>query len=81
MPLKVNPQDLISQIREGQNPQQLMINILEQNMKETPMGENLLRLAREGRTADIETIARNMFQEKGLDFDKEFMAFRKNLGL
>jgi len=77
----VNPAELIKMIRQGQNPQQLMINILENNMKETPMGENLLTLAKEGKSADIEKIARNMFKEQGLDFDTEFTAFKKNLGL
>ena len=50
----VNPAELIKMIRQGQNPQQLMINILENNMKATPMGENLLSLIKEGKTADIE---------------------------
>ena len=77
----VNPMQLISQIRQGKNPQQLMINIMEINIKDTPMGENLLLLAKEGRSADIEQIVRNMFKERGLDFDKEFTAFKKNLGL
>ena len=77
----VNPMELIKQIRQGKNPQQLMIGIMENNMKDTPMGENLLTLAKEGKSADIEQIARNIFKEHGLDFDKEFTAFKRNLGL
>jgi hypothetical protein len=38
MPFQVNPQDLIQMIREGKNPQQLMISILEKNMSNTPFG-------------------------------------------
>ena len=81
MSYNVNPMELIQQIKNGANPQQLMLGILESNMKQTPMGENLLTLAKEGKSADIEQIARNMFKERGLDFDKEFTAFKKNLGL
>lgn len=77
----VNPAELIKMIRQGQNPQQLMINILENNMKATPMGENLLGLIKEGKTADIEQIARNMVTSQGRDFDTEFTAFKQNLGL
>lgn len=77
----VNPMELISQIRQGKNPQQLMIGIMENNIKDTPMGENLLMLAKEGKSADIEQIVRNMFKERGLDFDKEFTAFKRSLGL
>lgn len=81
MSYNVNPMELIQQIKNGANPQQLMLGILENNMKQTPMGENLLTLAKEGKSADIEQIARNMFKERGLDFDAEFSAFKKNLGL
>lgn len=77
----VNPMELIKQIRQGKNPQQLLLGIMENNMKGTPMGENLLTLAKEGKSADIEQIVRNMFKERGIDFDKEFTAFKNNLGL
>lgn len=77
----VSPNQLIGMIKQGYNPQQLMLNILEQRMKGTPMGDNLLNLARTGQTGEIEKIARNLLAQRGLDFDKEFAAFKKNLGL
>ena len=45
------------------------------------MGQNLLNLAKNGRSADIEQIARNLAKQKGIDFDKEFAAFKEMLGL
>lgn len=81
MGLQVNPMQLIQMIREGQNPQQLMIGILEKNMASTPMGENLLMLIKQGRTKDIEQIARNLTAQRGGNFDEEFTAFRKQYGL
>lgn len=77
---QVNPMQLISMIRGGSNPQQLMMSILEQQMKGTPMGDNLINLARNGRTSEIEKIARNLAAQSGIDFDKEFSAFRQKLG-
>lgn len=77
---QVNPMQLISMIRGGSNPQQLMMSILEQQMKGTPMGDNLINLARNGRTSEIERIARNLAAQSGIDFDKEFSAFRQKLG-
>ena len=79
--LQVNPMSLIEMIKQGQNPQQLLLNIFENQMQDTPLGVNLLNLARNGNTAEIEKIARNITQQKGMDFDKEFNAFRKLLGL
>lgn len=76
----VDPNRLIQMIRQGQNPQQLMLSILE-GQASTPMGANLLKLARNGQTAQIEQIARNLCRERGVDFDQEFMNFRRMLGV
>lgn len=81
MALTVNPMELIKMIKSGQNPQQLLISILEQQAASTPMGANLLSLAKENKTAEMEKIARNIAKEKGLDFDKEFNAFKEKFGL
>ena len=78
--LNVNPADLIMMIKNGQNPQQLVINILESNLGQTnPIAANLISLAKQNRTSEIEKIARNLCSERGLDFDKEFNNFKSNL--
>ena len=71
----------INLMKQGYNPEQIMMNVLETRMKGTPMGDNLLNLARQGNTAEIEKIARNMIAQRGGDFDKEFSAFKQQLGL
>ena len=71
----------MSMVKSGHNPEQLMISLLEQRMKGTPMGDNLISLARSGDQRGIEQIARNMAAQRGMDFDKEFNAFRKKYGL
>ena len=73
----VNPMQLISQIKQGQNPQQLMMGILEANAAQNPVYANLLTMAQQGRIADIEAFARTVAKEKGIDFDKEFSKFKK----
>ena len=76
----VDPRRLIQMIRQGQNPQQLMLSVLE-GQAGSPMGRNLLNLARKGQTAEIEKIARNLCRERGVDFDQEFMKFRQMFGI
>lgn len=76
----VNPNQLIQMIKSGQNPQQLMLSILQGNAS-SPLGANLLQLAQNGQTAEIEKIARNMCKERGADFDTEFQKFRQQFGL
>lgn len=73
----VNPMELITQIKNGKNPQQLLLGILEGQAAQNPIYANLLNLAKQNRTADIEAFARNIAKERGIDFDKEFSKFKK----
>lgn len=77
----MNPMDLIQMIRNGQNPQQTMLSILEEQAQANPFEANLLQLAKNNDTAGIEQIARNIAKSRGLDFDKEFTNFKNMLGL
>ena len=58
-----------------------MLSVLENQMGNTPMGANLIQMARRGDSKGIEQVARNLAKQNGIDFDKEFMNFRKNLGI
>lgn len=72
---------IIQRIKSGENPQQLMLAFLENNMQSTPIGANLLNLAKRGRSEEILQFVRNYYQQQGVDFDKEFNAFRNYWGL
>lgn len=77
MSYELNPIELIAQIKQGKNPQQLMLSILESEAAQNPIINNLLTLAKENRTMDIENFARNIAKEQGIDFDKEFGRFKR----
>ena len=77
----MNPMQLIAMLRAGGNPQQLVMSLLQGEMSNTPMGQNLLSLAQKGDAPQIEEIARNICKQKGVDFDKEFSAFKQLLGI
>lgn len=77
----MNPMQLIAMLRGGGNPQQLVMSLLQGEMGNTPMGRNLLSLAQKGDAPQIEEIARNICKQKGVDFDKEFSAFKQLLGI
>lgn len=76
-----NPMQFMQAIKNGQNPQQLMLQMLQQRMGNTPMGQNLMQLAQNNDIAGIEQIARNLCAQRGLDFDQEFSSFKQRLGL
>ena len=68
-------------MRNGSNPQQMIISMLQQQAGDSPLGQNLLKMAQQNNGKGIEQIARNLCSQRGLDFDKEFAAFRQQLGL
>ena len=77
----VDPKMLIQMIKQGQNPQQLMISILQGQAYNNPLGQNLLSLAQSGRTNELEKVIRNLYtQQGGKDFDKDFEAFKRAIG-
>ena len=80
MSYNVDPMLLVQAIKNGQNPQQLMLNILQNNMSSSPIHANLYQLARNGNTAEIEKIARNIAAQQGVDYDREFEAFKNSFG-
>lgn len=77
----LNPMQLIGMMRKSGNPQSFMINMLESQGEGNPMIANLVTLAKNNDEKAIEQIARNVMKERGLDFDKEFEDFKKQLGL
>lgn len=74
----INPiQSLQNFISRGVSPQK----IIEQTAGNNPMIMNLMKMANSGNISDVEVFARNMFKEKGRDFDKEFAEFKKVVGI
>lgn len=69
----MNPMQMLKNfIMKGFSPQK----IVEQMADSNPMMSNLMKMANAGDTSGVENFARNMFKEKGRDFDKEFSEFR-----
>lgn len=71
--------NVIQMIQNGQNPQQVVMSILQK--QQNPMAANLVSLAQQGKTKEIEQIARNIMASQGKNFDTEFQAFKSQLGL
>ena len=77
----VDPKMLIQMIKQGQNPQQLMISILQGQAYNNPLGKNLLNLAQCGRTDDLQKVVRNVYyQQGGKNFYQDFEAFKRAIG-
>lgn len=77
----INNMSEFMQMAKTGNPQQLVMGMLQQRAQSNPMFANILSLAQNGNTGEIENIVRNMARERGVDFDKEFNSFKQMFGL
>ena len=75
--MNINPMQLIQLIKSGQNPQQLVMNILQQKSQTNPILNNAMNLAQNGQISTLQSIARNLAQQRGIDFDAQFTNFKK----
>lgn len=71
----MNPIDLIKNyISNGLSPKSMVEKMSENN----PIVNNLIGMAQNGDTQGLENFARNIFKEKGRNFDEEFNQFKNN---
>lgn len=70
----MNPMEFMKGIK---NPKQFVINMLKQS--QNPMAIQLMQMAKNGNTNQIEQFARNICKEHGMDFDKSFSEFMKQI--
>lgn len=72
----MNPIQILQNfLGKGLSPQQVIGQMMG---NKNPMITNLMNMAQKGDSKGVENFARNMFKEKGRDFDQEFSEFRKN---
>lgn len=81
MTINPNFMKMLQTLMSGANPQQAVMQMLETQAKNNPFLNNILKLAKNNQTQEIEDIARNIMKEKGLNFEQEFHSFKNTLGL
>lgn len=77
--MNVNPMQLIQLIKSGKNPQQLVMEILQQQSQNNPILNNAMNLANNGNVSGLEMLARNLAAQRGIDFDKEIANLKNQL--
>lgn len=77
----LNPMQIMQLIQSGNDPQQLVMQLLEQQAQNNPMAANVLEMAKQNKVPDIEQVVKNIMQTKGLDYNKEVVAFKNLFGL
>ena len=75
--MNVNPMQLIQMIKGGKNPQQLLMSILQQQGQNNPIIQNATNLARNGNVAGLEALAKNLAEQRGLNYEEQINNLRK----
>ena len=74
-----NPLQMIKMFMNGgKNPQEIAMNMIGNN--NSPVIQNLVKMAQNGDYKGVENVARNMFKEQGRDFDAEIKDFQNLIG-
>lgn len=79
-----NQQDMMRLISgfKNQDPSAIVANMVNEAASQgNPIMQNLANLIKEGKTDEIENVVRNIAKERGVDYDKEFKAFRNTFKL
>lgn len=71
-----NPLQLIQMLKKSGNPQQMALNMLQQNCNGNPMLENLVNMANNGDGAGVEQVCRNIIKSRGMDPDELMKNFQ-----
>lgn len=72
----MNPMDMIKAMMGKMTPEQMVMNMM--GKSNNPMMQQLAQMAKQGNSQGLESFARNVCKEKGVDFDKEFQSFMTN---
>ena len=75
--MNINPMQLIQMIRGGMNYQQILTQILPQ-FQGVPVVQNAVQMAQNRDVVGLQQIARNLAQQKGINFDTEFNNFKNS---
>ena len=69
------------QLMQCRNPQQAVMNLLQQQSVNNPILRNVFEMAKSGNTNGIEEMARNLAKEKGINADEAVQQIRKQFGI
>lgn len=65
-----NPMQFMNMLKGIKSPKQTVINMAKNS--NNPMLKNLVEMAEKGDSQGVENFARNLYQQQGRDFDKEY---------
>ena len=73
----MNNLQIIAQLMKGRNPQEVAIQLIQNQKIDDPNINLLIKYAQSNQTNDFVNLAQELFKQRGLDLNSEFQAFMK----
>lgn len=78
MEIMMNPMNLVSLLK-GRNPQELVMSMIQSNNINDPTINDLIKYAQNNDIENVNKIAENYFNQRGMNFQKELNNFMSML--
>lgn len=77
----MNPMQLMQMMKNGGNPQQMIMNMMRQQAGSNPVMNNALQMMEKGDNAGLENLARNLCKERNINPDEAFDQIKGRFGM
>lgn len=77
----INPMQFMQMIKNGGNPQQIIMNMMRQQAGSNPAMNNALQMMEKGDNAGLENLARNLCKERNINPDEAFNQIKGQFGM
>ena len=77
----MNPMQLMQMMKNGGNPQQMIMNMMRQQAGSNPVMNNALQMMEKGDNSGLENLARNLCKERNINPDEAFNQIKGQFGM
>ena len=75
-----NPMQMMGMLNGRSNPQQMVSQIMSQQLQSNPLFQRAQEMARGKSPQELEQVARNLCQQRGIDLDSAMNQFKQMMG-
>lgn len=75
-----NPMQMVGMLNERSNPNQMMTQMMNQQLSGNPLFQRAQEMARGKSPQELEQVARNLCQQRGIDLDSAMNQFKQMMG-
>ena len=77
----MTPMQIMQMMKNGGNPQQMLMNMMKQQAGSNPIMNNALQMMEKGDNAGLENLARNLCRERNINPDDAFNLIKGQFGM